>query len=135
MLYLLYGEDTYRSRKKMQEIIEQYRTKMGSDLNVHRFDAEEEEIVMLGGILEAGSLFMRKKLVVAEYVLSRSKDAKLLRRIFEPVSADQDTIVVLWERKLDKDGLKQLAEVEDLVTNKQEFAPLEWLVVRKWIEQ
>ena len=72
MIYLLYGEDTFRSRKKLAEIIEQYRAKMGSDLNVRRVDAEEEDLaVVLGGVLEAGSLFVQKKLVPFREIIIR----------------------------------------------------------------
>ena len=135
MIYLLYGEDTFRSRKKLTEIIEQYRAKMGSDLNVHRVDAEEEDIVTaLGGILEAGSLFLCKKLVIVEYAISASEDMKWVRKLLEPVSSDQDTIVVIWERKLEKDALKRLKEIEDILTNSQEFRNLEWPAIRAWVE-
>lgn len=136
MLYLLHGEDTFRSRKKLNEIVEQYRAKIGSDLNVHRVDAQEEDVATaLGGVLEAGSLFVKKKLAVVEYAISASKDMKLVRMLLEPVSVDQDTIVVLWERKLEKDAVKHLKEIEDILTNQQEFVRLEWLAIRKWVEQ
>lgn len=113
MIYLLYGSDTRRSREKLNEIIEEYRKKYG-DLNIHKFDAEEDEEGKIKNALKASSLFSPKKLVVIRG-LSKIPEKGATFKIFEHL---KDTIVVLWEGVLSKE---EFAQVRPYAVKVQEF--------------
>lgn len=113
MIYLLYGSDTRRSREKLNEIIAEYRKKYG-DLNIHRFDAEEDEEGKIKNALEASSLFSPKKLVVIRG-FSKIPEKEAIFKIFDNL---KDTIVVLWERELSRE---EFAQVRPYAVKVQEF--------------
>lgn len=113
MIYLLYGSDTRRSREKLNEIIAEYRKKYG-DLNIHKFDAEEDEEGKIKNVLEASSLFSPKKLVVIRG-LSGAPGKEVIFKIFEHL---KDTIVVLWERELSRE---EFAQIRPYAVKVQEF--------------
>jgi len=135
LIYLLYGPDTYRSRKKLNEIIEGYRAKAGSDFNFHRFDAEEDGLARLNGIVETSSLFGGKKLVVVEQALLQESFAALMGAI-EKCAHGSDTVLVLYHRgELDEDAKKQLGELKPHLTSAQEFRQLCGEALRRWIRE
>ncbi len=120
MIYLLYGSNFQASLEKLNEIIAEYRKKNG-DLNIYKFDAEENELEKIKTALQTRSLFSEKKLVVLKHVAT--SDSK--QQIFQILqNLDGDIIVVLWERELDSTGL---AELRPHCSKAQEFKSTEKL--------
>ena len=117
MIYLLYGSDTRRSIKKLNEITEEYRKKAGSGLNLYRFDAEEDDLEKIRQALGSSSLFAARKLVVIKYVSLRPKPDELYS-ILEGVKDDSGMMVFLWDRELDA---KELSAIRPLCQKIQEF--------------
>jgi len=131
MIYLLYGPDTQRSRQKLNEIMEEYRRKSGSDLNLYQIDAEEESEDRLREILKTGSLFSSyflsangsgegvqptknaglslKKLVVIKYFSQSPWDRRKFYKLLEGARDDNSVIVLLWDRELPEKEVKELA--------------------------
>lgn len=116
MIYLLHGSDFQASRKKLNEIITEYRKKNG-DLNMHKFDAEETDIKRIKEILETNSLFSPQKLVVIQS-LSACHDKDILFSVFGDLKNSSDTAVIILEREL---GVKQLEELKAYCSKIQEF--------------
>src|SRR3990167_9003655 len=113
MIYLLYGSDTRASLEKLKEIVDEYRKKY-CDLNIHRFDAEEDEPGKIKSVLGASSLFSPKKIVVIRE-FSKAPEKEIIFQAFECL---KDTIVVLWEKEL---GKEELAEIKPYAAKVQEF--------------
>jgi DNA polymerase III delta subunit len=134
MLYFLFGPDTYRSRRKLNEIIAAYREKAGSELNFHRFDAEENDCAGLKAITEGGSLFYGKKLAVVEYPFNKPRDWEILYSLFEHAASQKDAVVVAWDRELDAKGKKRLEEIKPRAEKIEEFDFLSGERLKKWIE-
>ncbi len=65
MLIFLYGPDSYRRQKKIEEIVAAYIEK-NSDSSVSSFDLEEDEPERLNDFLKNRSLFEEKKLAVVK---------------------------------------------------------------------
>lgn len=127
---ILYGPDTYRSRRKLREIIEEYCKKAAGNFNLHRFDAEEEnDLSGVSQLMDSSSLFGGKKLVVIENALSSGN--------FNPTNFKslKDTIVVFWDRELNEQSKKKLAEIESYADKIQEFKNLSKEQVRRWIQE
>ncbi len=107
MIYLLYGSGTWRSREKLNEIIEEFRSRAGANLNYYIFDAEEESPDKIKGALQTGALFAAKKLVVLKY-FSASPYQEDLYKILETFKDDLQATIILWDRELEGPELKKL---------------------------
>src|SRR3989344_4524929 len=100
MIYILYGPDTYRSRKKLNEIIAQYREKAGNNFNLHRFDAKDDKTEDIKRACESGSLFEAKKLVVIEYAFVAAESFPQIKSAVAAARHALDTILILWDGAL-----------------------------------
>ena len=134
MLLVLHGPDTYRSRKKLNEIIDEYRKKTGSGFDLHRFDVEEQDPAELKRFVETPSLFAQKKLVVVEHALAHPSAFETIEPLLESVSGSRDIVVVLWDRELDEKAEKRPKRAEKLASKVQEFKLLSRDAVRNWIQ-
>ena len=133
MIYVLYGQDSYRSREKLNEIIGEYRAKTNGVFDFHRFDAEDDAMDLLERAGQSASLFQKKKLIVIERP-SRGSEAffKKLRLLAGVWEDDKNTIVVLWD-DADKTGLKKvLAIVEPMAAKIQVYSPMAIQQERRW---
>ncbi len=134
MLHILYGPDTYRSRRTLQEMIEKYQS---SDSNrradVHVIDVEEDDVSRIKQLVKAGSLFSKKKLVVIKYTLSSGKGFAELFSVLQRIKTDEDMLVIVWDHDLGKEGEKRFAQVHPLAASVQEFKSLAPAQLRKWI--
>lgn len=135
MIFILYGSDTYRSRKKLNEIVAEYRTKTGSSLNLHRLDMEEHEPAELKVTLEVQSLFASKKLVVVEHAWSGQSGAAaaMLEERITDIAGSKDLIVIVWDGELNPLQKKQAAKLEKQAAKSQEFEALQGEHLVRWI--
>ncbi len=134
MLFILYGEDTYHSRNKLNTIICEYRNKAGSDLNVHRIDCEEKDITLVKELCRGESLFYLSKLIVVENFLH---DAVQCEGVFPTLGAlckDSDPMIVLWERGLTNTQEKKYGKIFCLGKT-QKFPLLTGAAKNKFIEE
>ena len=135
MNYLLYGADTYRSRRKLREIIDAYRTKAGAALNLHRFDAEEDDLSELEAIAGGQSLFASKKLVVIERPFVSARQFGFVRDMLKGLGKDSEVLVVLWDGVIGGDAKKMLAVIEPLIQKVQTFETLQGEKLMRWLKE
>jgi len=64
MIIFLYGQDTYRSRLKLNEIIEKHRNIYKSGLNLRYIDFKEKNFQTFADEIKSISMFKEKKLIV-----------------------------------------------------------------------
>lgn len=133
MIYALYGSDTYRSHKKLNEIIEAYRQKAGADIDFHRFDAGEQDCANVKGIMETSSLFTQKKLVVVERAFSGGMDSMLVYAKQWQDTKDQH--LILRHEALDASAKKYLKSWQPFLTQSQEFEEMKGTAREAWIHQ
>lgn len=77
MILFLFGPDTFRSKRKLQEIIKEYRLKHKSGLNFAQVEAREENsFEELKKRIETASMFQETKLIVFKNALSLPKDGQ-----------------------------------------------------------
>lgn len=134
MMYLLYGEDTFRSRRKLKEIEEEYRRKHDVNNSLHWCDAQTHTPHECMGILDAGSLFSQKKLVIVEEA-SAYWDEQEVKKAAEKGSVSPDTIAVFWERAGGKNTQKLLRNMQTLAQKSHEFILLSGASLQKWIRE
>ncbi len=134
MICLLYGADTFRSRRKLREIIDECRARAGAALETYRFDGAEDDFARLGTIAGGVSLFSgAKKLVVIERPFASARHFAAVRDFLRWGGAD--ALVVLWDGALADDAKKMLAEIEALADKKQVFDILRGDKLARWIKK
>lgn len=133
MMYVLYGPDTFRSRKKMQEIIQEYRNTTGATSDFWHMDAEEQDLAQLKNFLETQSLFQKKKLAVVENLFSSDIDLDSLENVFARARGNKDIHLVVWDRELNEKKKAALEETKHGFDKVQEFRQLSWSQLKSWI--
>ncbi len=133
MIIFLYGKDTYRSKRKLKEIIDRYKKAHKRGLNINFLDLKEEGFEGFNDSIRQTSMFKEKKLQV---VLNPFSD-KLFKEKFLEKKEDflnSEDIIVLFEegevRKNDKllKFLKEKAKTQD-------FSLLSGLKLLSWIKK
>lgn len=116
MLIYLYGPEEFLIRRKLKELVNEYRKKYPTGLNIFRFNDENFTQEKLDDILKNNSLFEEKKLVVLEKVNNQK------------IKFETDIIWVVWHEKPSKEILK----TADL---SQEFPKLARTKLVNWIKR
>lgn len=136
MVIFLFGEDTYRLKEKLREIIEEYKKKNTSGFNLRFLDAKEILLDDLKSELLSISMFKEKKLVVLSNVFSASKfkedflergeslfDSENILIIYEPGSVSQkEKLATFLKKKAKTEEFKPLRidQVKRFIKNKLE---------------
>lgn len=104
MIIFLHGPDTYRSRQKLNEIVERYKKANPIGLSLNFVDFKEKGFGDFKEMVEVVSMFNEKKLVVLKNLFGSSKDIqeKFLDYL-DKLRKNEDRIVVVCEAdKADK---------------------------------
>lgn len=137
MVIFLFGEDSYRSQKKLKRIISRYKEKNPSKLAFKRVEAKKEDTDQLKKFLETQAMFTETKLLVWEGFFSLPKEGK--QEILEwfdkrnLYSSDQ-SVVVIYEKGSPDKRKKAFKKLDDKA-QVQNFKPLEGKKLRGWIEK
>lgn len=89
MIYIIGGEDTISSRKKLTELLE-------GKSNVIRLDGKKASVAEFDEILSSGSLFSDSKVVILEN-FSKLKPEVKVWNLLENFEKDKNTDVILWD--------------------------------------
>ncbi|PIU42766.1 MAG: DNA polymerase III subunit delta [Parcubacteria group bacterium CG_4_9_14_0_2_um_filter_35_11] len=138
MVLFLYGPDTFRSKRKLAEIIGKYRFKYKSGLNFAKIELSEENFHDFRERIETVSMFKERKLIVLKNVFSLPKTLKeriseylKKRRLFE----DKNIILIFFEEGEIKDKNKLFRLLFQKSFKKQEFKELSLNQVRLFIKK
>ncbi len=116
MIILLYGKDTYRKKEKLDKIIEQYKKKFPSGLNI-KFVSDNKSFSDVTD--KQISMFGEKKLVVINDSFNKSLLKESISKNIDSLKKSDD-IIVLFEESITKSDslLKKVIKSDCLV---QEF--------------
>jgi len=132
MFIFLFGEDTYRLQKKLNEIQDKYKKIHENELNLKRTDASQAEFGEFIDEMFQRSMFIKRKLLLLENLFSNERFQKdFLKRIKE-IAKSRDIVVIFEKNKIAKKNklflaLKKYAEC-------QEFQLLKDAELKKWVE-
>ena len=135
MNYFLFGPDTYRSRKKLHEIVGAYRARHGGAVDLHWLDAEEGDFSLIQEAGGTASLFSRKKMIVVERALASGVAPEKLVAFLKSTKGSRDVIVVVWEADSGEKAKKQYAQVSAVADKSQEFPFLAGAALARWIRE
>lgn len=135
MIFVFHGSDTFRSRKRIAEFVENFRAKAGAGLNIYRFDAEDGEPREFETLLSGSSLFSAKKLIIASNILAVSAAYDALKKYASFLGGAKDAILFLWEPELSDEAKKRLKEVLSYLAKSEEFKPFTAQQAAKFVKQ
>lgn len=118
MLIILHGEDNFRSRIRLSELIEAYKKKHNFSLEkLHASDINFREFKTK---FEAQSLFDNSRLVVVEGLLENPQLLKQVGEYFTNKRRSREHVLVLYETNLVAQS-KEYNKILSLASKKQEF--------------
>lgn len=133
MLIFLYGPDTYRSREKLNEIIEHYKKIHQSGLNLKYFDGENLDFQDFKKEIETSSMFQEKKLVVLRDIFANKNfQEEFLKEGEKFVSSEN--IILIYERQ-ETDKKNSFFKFLKKNSKSQEFSLLEDQKLKNWVKK
>lgn len=133
MIYFLYGEDTYRSRAKIREIIAAFQARAGGLFNVTEVDAasDPERALEIGG---TPSLFSEKELLIIGNALRAEERVRVhIERVLESWKSDRNRTAIFWESETEDEKNPLFGEIKSAAAKTQEFQLLPAASVRRWL--
>lgn len=129
MIIFLYGEDTYRMREKLKEIIERYKKIHKSGLNLKSFDdfTNFEE-----GIRQT-SMFKEKKLAVVTNIFANPDFKEKFYQSKKDFLSSEDIILIYEEKEFNKNN--SLFKFLKKNAKSQEFKFLTGQRLKTWIKK
>mgnify|MGYP001062043170 CR=1 FL=1 len=133
MIIFLYGPDNFRSKQKLNEIIEGYIKTNKTGLNL-RFFEEEKDFGEIKKEIFSPSIFKEKKLFIFKKIFNNQKIKNELLDIFKKTKEIKNIIFVIWH-----DG--EVPKTDPLFVflkeraKKQEFKLLNGTPLRLWIKK
>jgi len=133
MFIFLFGEDTYRLQKKLDEIQDKYKKIHENELNLKRIDISQKEFKEFVDELFQCSMFVKRKLFLLENLFSNEKFQKDFLEGIKEIAKSKDIIVIFEKNNIPKKNklflaLKKYAEC-------QEFKPLKDAELKRWVEK
>ncbi len=138
MFYLLFGEDNYRSKKKLSQIIKQYKDKNKSCLSLFFFSYEKgvnfSDIELA---TKQTSMFSEKKLIIISGLFSAKKleDQNNILDLLKKTEHHEDIFFIFYDFKILASNklLKYLKNKN--IDQIQEFKLLKGVKINNWINR
>lgn len=130
MIYLLYGKDTFRSRRNFNELLEYFRSKV-SNLGFFYFDSENFEREKYDELIKSRTLFENKFVVACTRIMERKEDRKYILENMEKCK-DSLNIFLFWEEDLDEELIEVFKKNSQKI---QRFELLSGARLKKFIQE
>lgn len=140
MIIFIHGEDTFRSRKYLQEQITEFKKKRDpSGLNVCLLDGKTEKADKIFTEITAAPFLAERRLVVIKNILN-NKDENLLEKISEAIKNKTlpEVNVIIFFQEEEKGKNKIVQELFSLLSQQQYVYEKNFLTekeIRGWVEK
>jgi DNA polymerase-3 subunit delta len=136
MILTLFGADTYRSKRKLEEIRARFLSEIDvSGLNLNEFEASEAEESEIKSAIFSAPFLSKKRLVIVKNIFSAAKKSAARQGLMEMMKdAPEETILVVYETA-DREKLSKTKQFATLSNPKfyPEFTPLSGKTLERWI--
>ena len=133
MIIFLYGQDSYRSKQKLNEIIEHYKKAGKSGLNLIYVDAGQTDFSDFYSNFKISSMFAEKKLVIVKDLFLNKAFQEYFLNEIKNIESFKDVIVVYENQEID-----QRLKVFKTLTKEcksQEFKQLDAKGLKIWAQK
>jgi len=131
MIIFLYGPDTYRSREKLNEIVEHYKKIHKSGLNLKFLDLKEKDFQDFKNEVQISSMFSERKLLVLKNAFENFDFKKKFSAEIEKFVKSEE-VILFYEEEIKKDKffqtLKKFSEY-------QKFQLLDGERLKNWVKK
>ena len=131
MIYFIFGEDSYRSKNKLEEIVNGYKKVHKSGLNLIYVDAKQTSFEDFYCNFKITSMFAEKKLIVLKNVFESKEFQEDFLEEIKNIEGLKDIVIVYESSSADK-RIKIFKSLEK-IAKCQEFEFLSPISLRKWI--
>ncbi|HDH99154.1 MAG TPA: hypothetical protein ENF68_00500, partial [bacterium] len=94
MIIFLYGQDTYRSRRKLNEFVARYKEVHKEGSGLRRLEGRDLDFRSFQQEIETGTIFGEKKLFILEGVFSNQEFKDLFIKNKKRVLSSNTTILI-----------------------------------------
>lgn len=133
MIIFLYGPDSYRSRKKLGEIIDHYKESNKSGLNLVYLDASQTDFEDFYNNFKVSSMFSEKKLIIISNLFSKKVFQEGFLDNLKSIESLKDAVVVYQEDFVDE--RTKIFKTLKKECKSQEFKLLDSKNLRAWAEE
>lgn len=142
MLIFLYGQDSFRSRLKLNELKDKYRRevdKLGSGLAA--VDGAKTTMAEIASAAGPSSLLSKKRLIIIEDIFL-NKDREIFGQLVEYLKGREqnDNIIIFWDSRLKVKKIKNVvlpalvgADGQDKPLNKKQADLFKFLAAQKYV--
>lgn len=143
MIIFLYGEDTYRSSQKLNQIKDKFIKEVDSSgMNLTTLDGAKLKFEEFNQQVKASPFLARKRMVIIKNLISENKSKEIQKEIVELLNTEwknpkEDNILIFWESADHSKSKSKSALWERLVKEKfaEEFQPLKPTQLNSWVEK
>jgi len=133
MIIFLYGADSYRSKKKLEEIIDHYKKIHKSGLNLIYIDTAQTDFTDFYNSFKSSSMFAEKKLLVVKNVFSNKKFQEDLLLEIKNINSFKDIVVVYESDTVDERTKTFKTLIKECKS--QEFKSLDTKELKVWARE
>lgn len=135
MIIFLYGQDSYRTRQKLNEIIESYKKIHKSGLNFKNLDFQDPEnsVNDLKNQIRQASMFKEKKMVIITNAFSNKRIEEKISEEVKNLEKSEDIILFYEGGKVDERSI--LFESLKKNCKCQKFDLLSGLKLKNWLKK
>jgi len=133
MIIFLYGQDTYRSRQKLNEIIENYKKAHKSGVNLKIFGGNNFDFDEIQNEIKQASIISGKKLLLLKDAFSNAGFKEKFLKNSKSFINSKDLIVFYEEKEITKTN--SLFKLLKKSAKSQEFEPLDGQSLKNWIKK
>jgi DNA polymerase III subunit delta len=143
MIIFLYGEDTYRSSQKLNQIKDKFIKEVDSSgMNLTTLDGVKLKFEEFNQQVKASPFLARKRLVIIKNLISDNKSKEIQKEIVELLNTEwknpqEDNILIFWESADHSKTKTKNALWDRLIKEKlaEEFTPLKPVQLNAWLEK
>ena len=132
MIYLIFGEDTFRANRKLKEIIEKYQKIHKSGLNLKILDLKENEFEDFKKEFESSPMFFEKKLLILKNASQNRKFKERFLKEIEKFAKSKEIIFFFEEGSLKNDSFFEEIKKHGKF---QEFKLLDRARLKIWVKE
>lgn len=137
MVIILYGEDQFRSLRRLAELREAFLARKGENSSVFYFDFDSSDSreKFFNSLETSGGLFSAAKLIIAKRLFSSWLPAdlmrldKFLKNGGNSWLSDKDNVLIIWEETAPKGDIFKSIKAK---AKAEEFRPLSGNQLEKW---
>lgn len=133
MIYFIYGEDSYRAKEKLQEIVDHYKSVHKSGLNLAQIDVNGKNFKDIFNNFNIISMFAEKKLIILKDIFLNKKFSEDFLEEIKILEDSKDVIVVFEKNEVDQ--RTKLFKVLIKNAKCQEFSPLDNKGLKNWFKK